>query len=122
MKKSRALEAAQRDFGSQAGMPDFTAPSARRVNSLKLQPAKVLSQMDRVLAALRRGPKTSDELRSLGIYMPSTRIFYLREQGYAIRTDLVAAFTNDGYSHNRLARYTLAEPASDWRTDTARGQ
>ncbi|MDR6523077.1 hypothetical protein J2789_005767 [Variovorax paradoxus] len=122
MKKSRALEAAQRDFGNQAGKPDSTSSSARCVQSLKSRPSDVLSQMQRVLAALRRGPKTSDELRSLGIYMPSTRIFYLREQGYAIRTDLVMSFTNDGYTHNRLARYTLAEPTNDWRADAARSR
>jgi len=77
------------------------------------------AQMLRLLAALRRGPKTSSQLRDLGIYMPSTRVFYLRQLGYSISTALVHAVSSDGYDHSRLALYTLHEPATDWREDAA---
>lgn len=64
-------------------------------------------QRDRVLQALRRGPKTSYELRRLGIYQQSTRIFELRKQGYDIKTELVDLYDRDGYLHRNCALYHL---------------
>ena len=69
------------------------------------------AQRQRILEALRIGPKTSYQLRRLGIYQQSTRIFELRRMGYDIRTELVDLHDRDGYLHPRCARYHLrAEP------------
>lgn len=62
-----------------------------------------------VLSALRRRPLTTNEIRALGIGVPQTRIFELREAGYPIRTDLVQVRTRRGTS--RVARYTLLQGA-----------
>ena len=69
------------------------------------------AQEARILAALRLGPVTTDDLRRLGIYQASARIFGLRGRGYDIETTLFNGWSADGYSHARMARYTLrSEP------------
>lgn len=67
-----------------------------------------LAQQARIVDALRRGPKTTDELRAIGAYQVSARIFGLRARGYEIVTELFDGYAADGYSHARMARYTLA--------------
>lgn len=67
------------------------------------------AQLRRIVDALRAGPKTTDQLRALGIYQTSARIHYLRKQGYVIETALFDGYAADGYSHARMARYTLRE-------------
>lgn len=74
------------------------------------------AQLRRILAALKIGPKTTDELRALGVYQVSARIWGLRAQGYNIITDLFDGYAADGYAHARLARYTLVgEPEGGGR-------
>jgi isopenicillin N synthase-like dioxygenase len=69
------------------------------------------AQEQRIVDALRSGPKTTDELRQLGCYQSSARIWGLRARGYEIETDLFSGYAADGYSHVRMARYTLkSEP------------
>lgn len=70
------------------------------------------AQEHRILAALRSGPKTTDQLRKLGCYQVSARVWSLRhKKGYEIDTELFNGFAADGYSHARMARYTLvSEP------------
>jgi hypothetical protein len=69
------------------------------------------AQEQRIVEALRSGPKTTDELRKLGCYQSSARIWGLRARGYEIDTDLFNGYAADGYSHARMARYTLkSEP------------
>lgn len=69
------------------------------------------AQQRRIVAALRISPKTTDELRALGCYQVSARIWGLRARGFNITTDLFDGYAADGYSHTRMARYTLlAEP------------
>lgn len=65
------------------------------------------AQIRRIVAALRTGPKTTDDLRKLGVYQTSARIWGLRARGYNIVTDLFDGYAADGYSHTRMARYTL---------------
>lgn len=66
------------------------------------------AQQLRIIAALRCGPKTTDDLRALGCYQVSARIHGLRHRwGYEIATDLFNGYAADGYSHARMARYTL---------------
>lgn len=66
------------------------------------------AQERRIIAALRRGPKTTDQLRALGCYQVSARIHTLRHRrGFEISTELFNGYSVDGYSHARMARYTL---------------
>ena len=67
------------------------------------------AQERRIVAALRTGPKTTDDLRKLGIYQASARIFGLRRRGYVVDTELFSGWSADGYPHARMARYTLRE-------------
>ena len=65
------------------------------------------AQQRRIIAALHAGPKTTDDLRALGIYQTSARIWGLRAMGWNIATELFNGYSVDGYSHARMARYTL---------------
>lgn len=71
------------------------------------------AQRDRIIAALRSGPKTSYDLRRLGCYQAPARIKELRDRfGYGIRTERVTLYDRDGFMHRGAARYHLeAEPA-----------
>lgn len=69
------------------------------------------AQRQRILEALRTGPKTSYDLRRMGCYQAPARIIELRRLGYEIETERVALYDRDGYMHPRCARYHLrAEP------------
>lgn len=65
------------------------------------------AQRQRILTALRAGPKTSYDLRRLGCYQAPTRIIELRREGYDIRTEFITLYDRDGYMHPRCARYHL---------------
>lgn len=67
------------------------------------------SQNARILAALRTGPKSTDDFRALGIYQSAARLNGLRKRGYVIETELYDGYSADGYSHARLGLYTLIE-------------
>lgn len=67
-------------------------------------------QRARVVAALRTGPKTSYDLRCLGAYQCSTRIFKLRRSGLDIRTTRVTV----------VDRYDLPNPWVAIEPDRAR--
>lgn len=71
------------------------------------------AQRERIVDALRSGPKTSYDLRRLGCYQAPARIKELRDRfGYDIRTERVTLYDRDGYMHRGAARYHLeAEPA-----------
>ena len=68
------------------------------------------AQRQRILEALRAGPKTSFELRRLGVYQHSVRVFELRRAGYSINTVRVTLFDHDGFEHRGCALYSLTEP------------
>lgn len=69
------------------------------------------AQERRILDSLRISSKTTDDLRRLGVYQVSARIWGLRAKGFNIETTLFDGYAADGYSHTRMARYTLlAEP------------
>lgn len=67
------------------------------------------AQEERILAALRERPQTTDDLRQMGVYQVSARIFGLRAKGHVIETELFNGLAADGLSHARMARYTLVE-------------
>lgn len=69
------------------------------------------AQEHRILDGLRISPKTTDDLRRLGVYQVSARIWGLRNKGYDIETTLFDGYAADGMHHFKMARYTLlAEP------------
>lgn len=70
------------------------------------------AQRTRIIEALRLRPRTSYDLRRLGIYQDPARIKELRDRfGYGITTDPVVIVDRDGYRHARVALYTLvSEP------------
>lgn len=70
------------------------------------------AQEERILVALREGPKTTDQLRAIGVYQASARIWKLRQVGHHIETELFNGFAADGMRHARMARYTLREDLS----------
>lgn len=70
------------------------------------------AQRQRILEALRSGPKTSYCLRRLGCYQAPARIFELRKKGHNIETERVDLYDRDGYLHPRAARYRLIDEAS----------
>lgn len=72
------------------------------------------AQRQRIVEALRCGPKTSYDLRRLGCYQSAARVKELRDRfGYVIQTDRVTLIDRDGYMHPRAARYSLiSEPAT----------
>ncbi|MGH8759723.1 MAG: helix-turn-helix domain-containing protein [Burkholderiales bacterium] len=67
------------------------------------------AQRQRILAALTSGPKTSYDLRRLGAYQNPTRIFELRRAGHNITTSRVVVTDGDGFTHSRVALYSLIE-------------
>lgn len=67
------------------------------------------AQEQRIIDGLRARPLTTDDLRKLGVYQASARIHGLRKRGYVIETELFNGVGADGYSHARMARYTLIE-------------
>lgn len=73
------------------------------------------AQRQRILAALRTGPKTSFELRRMGVYQHSVRVFELRRAGYSINTTRVTLFDHDGFEHRGCALYSLTEPQAEGR-------
>ena len=69
------------------------------------------AQRQRILEALRVGPKTSYDLRRMGCYQCPARIFELRGRGYFIRMERVTLYDRDGFAHKGAARYHLeSEP------------
>jgi hypothetical protein len=89
--------------------PGSGRPEAANESGGRLSKAQ---QHQVILLALKAGPKTSYDLRRLGVYQHSTRIFELRQLGHAIDTELTTLWDRDGFEHPRCARYTLdASPA-----------
>jgi hypothetical protein len=103
-------------FPEKAKAPTVAAEGALREQAKHRQfsPKSTHSeaQRQRIVEALRRGPKTSYDLRRLGCYQSAARIKELRDRfGYVIQTDRVTLIDRDGYLHPRAALYSLvSEP------------
>jgi predicted transcriptional regulator len=70
------------------------------------------AQRDRVLAALKRRPQTTEDLRKLGIFQTAARVKELRDHdGHHIDTSLVTLYDREGFVHRRAARYALVTGA-----------
>lgn len=91
--------------------PTEVPPAPRDAEVLRGRSTVTQAQEQRIVAALRAGPKTTDELRQIGCYQVSARVCRLRQRGYQIETELFDGYAADGHSHARLGRYRLvAEP------------
>lgn len=80
---------------------------SRQRFSAKSTASEAQRQRQRILAALNAGPKTSYDLRRLGAYQNPTRIFELRRAGHSITTSRVVVTDGDGFTHTRVALYSL---------------
>ncbi|WP_175920753.1 helix-turn-helix domain-containing protein [Burkholderia pyrrocinia] len=81
------------------------SPKQHGDNSLAAQRAKVL-------AMLRRAPRSTYELRAQGVSHPSARVLELRVLGCEIESSRVVAVDSAGFLHAGVARYSLTfEPA-----------
>lgn len=68
------------------------------------------AQRQRILAALRRRPQTTEDLRQIGIFQAATRVKELRDRfHYNIETVRVTVVDRESYSHPRAALYVLHE-------------
>jgi hypothetical protein len=98
---------------SQVPSTDQSAPivaaSAEDAKALTSRGNSVHAQEQRILAALRIRPHTTDDFRRLGIFQISARIWGLRAKGWDIRTDRVTVVDRDSYTHPRAALYSLVE-------------
>lgn len=71
------------------------------------------TQKQAILKLLRSGPKTTFELRNLGISHPAGRIQELRRAGHLINTVLGdGTLDHRGVAHHSVARYTLVQEAA----------
>ena len=99
--------------------PDWGGRASQEKTLPQKQPRKFsakstsgAAQRQRILEALRAGPKTSFDLRRLGVYQHSVRIFELRDAGFDIETARVTVVDHDGFEHRGCALYLLTgEPA-----------
>ncbi len=102
------------------------APTVAAVGALKRKQTQIQfsanstateAQRQRILTHLRIKDRTTEDLRRLGIYQVSTRIFELRELGYNIVTSFVTLTDEAGFTHSGCALYTLvAEPEDGERS------
>lgn len=96
-----------------AGGPDLTFQTTEAQSSidsaiLANKSTATEVQLEKVLALLRQGPKTTIELRQNGIMMPAARVFSLkRDFKQNITTELLALYDAEGIRHSKCARYHL---------------
>jgi hypothetical protein len=90
-----------------------TSPLKKHTNSgRQFSPKSTATeaQRDRILAALRRRPQTTSDLRQIGIFQAATRIKELRDRfGYRIDTMRVTLVDPDGFTHVGAALYSLVD-------------
>lgn len=96
---------------AEAGAAGRRAPdqTAKHTSNSDQSSTATAAQERRIIEALRRGPQTTDQLRALGCYQVSARIFGLRRRGFGIVTSLFDGYAVDGYSHRRMALYSLID-------------
>jgi hypothetical protein len=100
---------------NQAGGLESTNQKAHQKDTTDLKILKSRStaieiQLQKLLALLRQGPKTTVELRRNGIMMPAARVHQLRhQQNCNITTELVSLYDPEGILHQNCARYHLLD-------------
>lgn len=93
----------------------FGKDTTKRVRKFTAKSTATAAQRERIMEALRTGPRTSYDLRRMGCYQCAARVLELRRMGCDIRTERVTLYDLDGYAHPRAARYHLV---SDLEADT----
>jgi hypothetical protein len=74
---------------------------------IKSRSTSTETQIKKLVALLREGPKTTHSLRQQGISHPAGRIRDLRDYGYLINAERVKAIDSDSFIHINTARYAL---------------
>ncbi len=70
-----------------------------------------VAQIERLVDLLRIRSRHTHELRKLGISHPAGRIKNLTDDGYVISSDRINTVDSDGFTHVRVALYSLiSEP------------
>jgi hypothetical protein len=101
-----------------AGGLESTNPKAQQEHTtnpgiLKNRSTSGEVQREKLIALLRIGPQTTYSLRKHGLAQCAARVFGLRKEGFTIITEKVTAIDSDGFTHGRVARYSMtAEPAA----------
>lgn len=67
------------------------------------------AQIQRTLAMLKHRPRHTYELRRQGISHPAARVMDLVKRGYLITSSRITTVDGDGFTHTRVALYSLAE-------------
>lgn len=109
-KKSKAVAPDQENTASEnAVLHDHTALIVASTGSRILRSRSGNTEDQRALALglLKTSPQTTYSLRAKGISHSGARIMELRKLGYPIVTTPVTTVDSDGYSHARVALYSL---------------
>ena len=101
----------EKAVGVQVTAPTGDSESDKRKSSAKSTSKD--AQIERMLALLQRGPRHTHELRRHGISHPAARVLDLVQRGWNIASDRISTVDSDGFTHNRVARYSLiSKPAA----------
>lgn len=94
-----------------AGSSGAEAPNKRTSSpQFSARSSNSEAQRQRILAALRIRPQTTEDLRKIGIFQAATRIKELRDRfDYDIETVRVTVVDRESYSHPSAALYVLHE-------------
>jgi len=69
-------------------------------------------QLEKIMALLRQGPKTTIDLRNQGIMMPAARVHQLKHEcNHTITSEWVTLYDANGFRHSKCARYHLVAEA-----------
>jgi hypothetical protein len=96
MKKAPALTKVQGASKAEVSKANFSAA----ISAVEVQE-------ERIIAALRIRPHTTDDFRKLGIFQIGARIWGLRRKGWNIETERITVVDRDGYPHPRAGLYSL---------------
>lgn len=66
-----------------------------------------LTQCQLLQMALADGPKTTAELRDIGVFSPAQRVRDLLKRGYTIAVQLTNIVDRDGHQRYNVARYSM---------------
>lgn len=91
-----------------AGFSGTGAPKESKQRQFSARSPNCEAQRQRILKALKAGPRTTEDLRKIGIFAAAARIKELRDRfGYDITTDLIQVTDREGFPHPRVALYSL---------------
>ncbi|KVZ56563.1 hypothetical protein WL21_06575 [Burkholderia ubonensis] len=80
----------------------------------KIQDNSATAQRRITLALLKRGPRSTYELRRHGISHPAARVGELIADGHNITSARITGVDSDGFLHRNIALYELlSEPIHD---------